>query len=216
MNVPKCIEIIHEKKIEWIHFCGRCFLRHILDQIHIQIIKEKFEGGFSILKIQSLQCFLESFGQRVAFDIGCYGIILRKCDIAFLCCSLISSLSSSASATLPILLCWRQMSKSFRNCLWHKIHLMRKKKDTKNITKSSEKLTNQPNFWDKNYENGGNFFVKWIVFLKQRSLTFAKWPQRILWMALINFYSALGYIEEEPGIEKDIRCTFYYPQEDQS
>ena len=137
MNVPKCIEIIHEKKIEWIHFCGRCFLRHILDQIHIQIIKEKFEGGFSILKIQSLQCFLESFGQRVAFDIGCYGIILRKCDIAFLCCSLISSLSSSASATLPILLCWRQMSKSFRNCLWHKIHLMRKKKDTKNITKTA-------------------------------------------------------------------------------
>ena len=28
-GVPKCIEIIHEKKIEWIYFYGRCFLRHL-------------------------------------------------------------------------------------------------------------------------------------------------------------------------------------------
>ena len=172
MNVPKCIEIIHEKKIEWIHFCGRCFLRHILDQIHIQIIKEKFEGGFSILKIQSLQCFLESFGQRVAFDIGCYGIILRKCDIAFLCCSLISSLSSSASATLPILLCWRQMSKSFRRCLWHKIHLMRKKKDTKNITKT---VTSKLQKTDQSTQFlGQKLWKRWKLFCQMNCLFKAK------------------------------------------
>mgnify|MGYP007025435473 CR=1 FL=1 len=95
--------------------------------IHIQIMR-KFEyiSKFSVY-VPYIQRILVFFWKNETFHLifdhsfrtSClwywfYVIILSECDIAFLCCSLISSLSSSASATLPILLCWRQMSKSFR------------------------------------------------------------------------------------------------------
>ena len=113
------------------------FLFHFLDQIHTEcwILNvysysnhEKIRIHFEVFGICTVHstypCFFwknETF--HLIFDhsfrTSClwywfYVIILSECDIAFLCCSLISSLSSSASATLPILLCWRQMSKSFR------------------------------------------------------------------------------------------------------
>ena len=120
--------------------------------IHIQIMR-KFEdiSKFSV-QISLFSWKKETF--HLIFDhslrTSClwywfYGIILSECDIAFLCCSLISSLSSSASATLPILLCWRQMSKSFRMPLTQNTFDEKEKKDLKITKKVGYQILCSPN-----------------------------------------------------------------------